>query len=193
MIKVVRILTEEKQDKREVSFILKASRYVWLSGDRLTLGYPLKFSNLTNLGDVAVYNLLPIAFFEHADITLPPGLPVERGIQERVDAITKMWDQWYKSNRRIKIHAEIVTPQDRLADGQKQAAQLFSGGVDSFSTFCRHENAIQYLILFQGSDVFLSQPQEFDRIKSDFINFANSKNKELLVIFIDITTKAFLS
>ncbi len=186
MIKVVRVLNEEKEGKREVSFILKTSRYVWLSSDRLTLGYPLNFSNLTNLGDVAVYNLLPIAFFEHADISLPPGLPVEQGIQERVDAITKVWNQWYKSNRRIKIRAENVTPQDHLTDGKKQAAQLFSGGVDSFSTFCRHENPIRYLILFQGSDIFLSQAGEFERIQADLADFARENSKELIVISTNV-------
>jgi hypothetical protein len=42
---------------KSLMFPLKASRNIWLSADKLVWEYPLKFKQLCNLGEAAVFSL----------------------------------------------------------------------------------------------------------------------------------------
>lgn len=168
-----------------MSFPLKVSRNVWLADDRLILEYPLQFDKLCNIAEAAVFSLLPIAYCEASDIELPADLPIEEGIQERIDKICELWNKWFWCNRKVKILASTVKPQ--ASDGQaRYGAQLFSGGVDSTATFKRQRDKIKYLALYKGADVAVTQPGRFEEIKRYAEKFAKAHHKELIILSTNI-------
>lgn len=168
-----------------MSFPLKVSRNVWLADDRLILEYPLQFDKLRNIGEAVVFSLLPIAYCEASDIKLPADLPIEQGIQERIDKICILWNKWFWCNRKVKILASTVKPQ--ASDGHVRCgAQLFSGGVDSTATFKRQRDNIKYLVLYKGADVPVTQPGRFEEIRRYSEEFAKAHNKELIILSTNV-------
>ena len=89
MIRITRVdkTTDIRQKTHKVIFYLKASRDVWIRGDKLIIEYPLQFTELRNLGEAAILSLLPIAYHEDSHIKLPDNLKVDENIQYYIDNI----------------------------------------------------------------------------------------------------------
>jgi hypothetical protein len=187
MIKVIKITREENeaQGQRRFIFHLKAPRTFGFSDNKLILGYPLEFENLNNLGEAVLFSLLPIAFTEASDIALPNELAIEEETLERVSRIYELWNKWFVCERKIKIHAGIVKPSCD-SDSSRGGAQLFSGGIDSLSTFQRHRDKLKYLILYQGSDIGISDLKRFQEVIEYVNKIAKSYNKKLIALATNV-------
>ncbi len=170
---------------RRMELPLKASRNIWLTDNKLILGYPKAFDALNNIGEAVVFSLLPIAYQEASNIELPQDAPIEPGTQARIDAICALWNKWFHTNRRIKVMAKIK-PSEIKAGIQRYSAQLFSGGVDSLATLKSHEDEVKYLILYNGADIRLTRPERFKEIENYLRKCAEDFHKELLTITTNV-------
>lgn len=187
MIKIrdIEISKDNIQGVKKFVFPLSVSRNVWLSDNKLVIEYPMRFDELQNVGDAVVFSLLPIAYNESSNIELPKNLPIRNTTQQRVDNICELWNKWFSCNRRVKIFSNVTdTPSNPNQD--RHPAQLFSGGVDSLTTFKRHRNEIKYLVLYRGADIPISRPERFREIKNYMEGFAKEQNKELITISTNV-------
>jgi len=170
---------------RKFIFPLEVSRNIWLTDDKLILEYPLRFNDLRNIGEAVVFSLLPIAYCEGSNIELPKKLTIEEGAQERINNICCIWNKWFYRNRKVKIFASKINPASSPYR-KRYEAQLFSGGVDSLTTFKRNRERINYLLLYKGADVPITRPKLFEKIKDYIEEFAREYDKELIVLSSNI-------
>ena len=187
MIEITKIKTEriDTLGQKQFTFFLKAPRTYALTDNKLILGYPLEFKELRNLGEAVVFSLLPIAFTEASDITLPDDLPIEEKTQERVSRIYALWNKWFSCNRKIKIQAKCSDSPANL-DSNRGGAQLFSGGIDSLATFKRRKDEIGYLVFYYGADIRVSSLERCKEVSEHIERFAENHGKKLITIMTNI-------
>jgi hypothetical protein len=183
MIRVAKVKIEEDSalDVRRITGYLKVPRIYSFHEKRLILEYPRKFEVLGNIGEAIVFSLLPIAYDEACDIELPDEVAIEKETQERIDKICVLWNKLFFTNRKVKIHAGLSedSPEN---NGNRHAAQLFSGGIDALATLIRHRSYIRYLIFVHGSDIGIANQERLLEVKKYLEKCAEIYNKELVVI-----------
>lgn len=127
--------------------------------DRIYFKFDKKYRDfiLTDASPFAAALLLP-------SMKLGQDLEIEGSIsaklQHGMDEIIKTVSAWNLDLKPIRIRAAEVKPDTPSSD--KRHASFFSGGVDSFYTYLRHkqeENKVDYLLLANGFDISLDNPQ----------------------------------
>jgi len=133
--------------RKKVVFKLKYSKYIDLSGDDLIFEYSVDSINC--IGDSAIFSLLPLAFWERADIVVSEKIPVSNAIQTHVDAICSVWNRFFDVKRRINVLGGNRI--ELKADPLLKSGLLFSGGVDALASYIDKESEISHLLYCYGA------------------------------------------
>jgi len=144
--------------------------------------------SLSTSGNPWLACLLPLAVVRREPLRL--CRPIDPVLQANVSRLMRIWTGWYRELQEVRIEAEQEPTQP--GPGSPEAAALFSGGVDSFFTVLRNDEArdrdtfpaIDRLLCVWGFDIFLSTPEEFARLRSRLAQAAQDLGKEL----VDVTT-----
>jgi hypothetical protein len=91
--------------------------------------------------------------------------PVSRLLLERLTDLQRLYATWYPSLSHVEVHAPI----DESAGTEPPApgaATFFSAGVDSFATVVRHRRELTGLLLMRGSDVDLTNDEQWAVVRS---------------------------
>ena len=103
--------------------------------------------------------------------------------------IQDIYCSWENELRRVEIKNSI--PVSRTLSTENRVGAFFSGGVDSFYTFLKHQNEITDLILVHGFDIQLENTSLRKRVSENINNVASSFGKN--VIEIETNLRDFLN
>lgn len=134
-------------------------------------------------------NICPIAWASDTDIYL------EEIDKEFLESLKLIKDSFQKMYPNLKLSGDIYV--DKIIESKgysrKNSAVLFSGGVDSLTTFIRTRNENPYLITIWGADIRLHQYDAWKKVKLQITEFGRKYRVGNLFIksnfrtFIDYT------
>lgn len=106
--------------------------------------------------------------------------PVSERLTSNLQAAMAIYYQWFPELSEVVIRPGEV--EDNPTEGTDHVGCFFSGGVDSFYTFIQNEPEITHLILCQGLDIPLDEPERWQRTVELVGEFAESRNKGLILV-----------
>jgi hypothetical protein len=130
-------------------------------------------------------NIAPIVWVTDSILTVPV---IDKDFLESLSQIRDAFQRMYPdihfngsiTGERVESHGNGVT---------SSSAVLFSGGVDSVTSFIQNKSHAPYLVTVWGADVSLGQEGTWKLVKSDLESFARLYNLENL--FIKSNLRAF--
>jgi hypothetical protein len=141
---------------------------------------------LSSTGDPWLVCLAPLAMTLGEPLRI--ALPVDRLLARNFRELMRIWAGWYPALREVPLEIDVVDVDD--AKSARRTGVFFSGGVDSFFTILRNEEArntalpANDLILVGGFDFPLDQLEAFERHRQRLSEAANELGKEL----VDVVT-----
>jgi hypothetical protein len=132
-------------------------------------------------------NIAPIVWSTDSILTVPV---IDKDFLESLSHIKNSLQRMYPNmhfngsitGERVESHDNEVT---------SSSAILFSGGVDSLTSFIQNKSHSPYLVTVWGADVSLGQKGTWNLVKSNVENFARIYN--LKNLFITSNLRAFIS
>ena len=88
-----------------------------------------------------------------AGLTIQSAAPVSDTFLTNLESLQEILTAWHPHLRRITVDAPVAGP--RIPG--PECVAFFSGGVDSFTTVCRHHDRITRLVLVRGFDIPLTE------------------------------------
>jgi hypothetical protein len=150
---------------------------------------------LTTSGNPFLACLLPLAVTRREPIRL--CAPVDRVLLENARRLMEVWAGWYPHLKPAAIHAETIPPLP-FHPPPREAACMFSGGVDSFFTILREDAPdragcpkIDRLFAVWGFDIGLEKPEEFDRHRRRLQAAADQMGKTLVDVATNLKGRRF--
>ncbi|MRH42709.1 hypothetical protein GH741_08415 [Aquibacillus halophilus] len=132
-------------------------------------------------------NLLPVAwandvnlFIDEVDETFYESIPVLK------DAFQKMYP---KLNLGGHLIANKIVKNE--ANNLSRSSQLFSGGIDSLTTYIRRSNETPYLVTIWGADVRLDEFEAWEQVRN--YNSKLAKDLKTEIVFVKSNFKEFLN
>jgi hypothetical protein len=118
------------------------------------------------------------AMLTGGDLTIDGSVSAKLlGSTDTIQDIVKSWFPEYKS---ISIHAARSNHDG--ASEQRRVGAFFSGGIDSYYTFLRHQDEISTLIFIHGFDIQLDRHAFRHRMSQSVREVASSFGKELIEV-----------
>ncbi len=142
--------------------------------------------DLSTTGDPWLACLAPLAMTLGEPLRI--GLPVDRLLVRNVRELMRIWAGWYPSLCEVPLEIEVADVHPAPAPGRTGA--FFSGGVDSFFTVLRNDEArtaalrADELILVRGFDFPVATSDRFERHRERLTAAARELGKEL----VDVVT-----
>jgi hypothetical protein len=109
--------------------------------------------------------------------------PVSRPLIANLDAAMGVYVQWFPGLNQVPVRAERV--EESPEAGSDHVGCFFSGGVDSLYTFIENEAEITHLILCQGLDIRLGEPERWQKTVDFARRFADERGKGLVLVRTD--------
>jgi hypothetical protein len=133
---------------------------------RSEVHFPLQFSDpepfdlwvksnkevLTTAPEAQVAATLLPAMYKGEDLMVEE--PLDPKFVDNLSTIQDIYSTWYSEANRIAIHAPKSDPKAPSSSTGCTAA-FFTGGIDSFYTFLKHQNEVDALVYVHGLDVAL--------------------------------------
>lgn len=142
--------------------------------------------SLSRTGNPWLVGLAPLAATLGQNLRI--ALPVDRLLYRNVREVLAIWRSWYPELHPVEVEADTT---EDLADAPgSRTGTFFSGGVDSFFTVLRNEEAgnrslpADDLILVGGFDFPLENADAFERHRARLREAAGELGKEL----VDVVT-----
>ena len=144
--------------------------------------------HLSSSGNPWLVALLPIAVSLREPLRMP--LPVDPVLLEGCRRLLEVWCAWYPHLSPIPI--EATTAEQSVGTHANGTGLFFSGGVDSFHSLIRHNDAegsnqsvrVTDLVLVHGADIPISDREAFDRLRPRMAEVA----REFGAGLVDIAT-----
>ncbi|MFT3878955.1 MAG: hypothetical protein QM703_04760 [Gemmatales bacterium] len=140
------------------------------------LWYEVSGSPLTTDATPFAIAALPIAMARGWNVQSEG--PVSALLTRSVPKIQDMLCLWIRQAQRIEWKAPVQASQPRLAP----SGTFFSGGVDSYYTFLKHQEAISSLIFVTGFDVPLHKIALAERVGNHIRSCAKAFQKNLIEV-----------
>lgn len=102
--------------------------------------------------------------------------------------IQDIYATWYKSLRRIQVTG--ITPESRAAVHSGRTGAFFSGGLDAYYTFLKHQSEITDLVFIHNFDRQVEDPELLKR-KSDAVREVGAHFKKN-VVEVETNLRSFL-
>lgn len=119
-------------------------------------------------------NVVTIAWAAGADIYIGDA---DRSYLESLEKIKAVMKGWYpKLPFSTNIHVENTVSNKFV---NQRYGLLFSGGIDSTSSYITHKNRKPNLITIWGADIFLSEGNYWREVKNKNRDFASQENVEI--------------
>lgn len=113
--------------------------------------------------------------------------PVSPKLTSASDTIQEIWSCWRTDLRRVPV-ASVAADVTRSEGRGRGVACFFSGGVDSFYTLLRRNEAITHIILVHGFDIELEAVELRQRVSTMAGAVAAEAGKELVEVETDLRT-----
>lgn len=134
----------------------------------------------------AVSNILPLAWAIGADILVKE---LDKTYLQSVEKIRLVMKTWYpKLPFSTKIYVDDVTSSNFSNKGY---GLLFSGGIDSTTSYVRHKNAKPNLIMVWGADIPLDKKNFWKKARNKYRSFAEREN--IRINFIKTNMRQFIN
>lgn len=189
MIKIVRVEINDRQsvDWIEAVFYLNYPKHADMRSEKLVFKYSAGKINEKNLIDAAVFSLAPIAYWENMDIVLAESMSISSVTVKNLENLCDAWNKMFDFRRHIKVKGgslRSASESSKLQDPDA-AGMLFSGGVDSLATYANNKDKIEYLIFYNGTDIY-NNDAKFDRINAFYKDFAKTESKKVINVFTNV-------
>lgn len=134
----------------------------------------------------AVSNILPLAWAIGANIYVKE---LDKRYLESVNRITSVMKRWYpKLSFSTNIDVEKTVSNSFAGEGY---GLLFSGGIDSTTSYIRNKNKKPDLIMVWGADIRLDREEFWRKVKKKYKDFADQENVKLN--FIKTNMRQFIN
>lgn len=122
----------------------------------------------------AIGNLLPLAWAADSRLRVKE---LDSGFSSAVGEIREVFNQMYPElSSSQNIVAEEISETDA---GGSNSMTLFSGGVDSLTTYIRHQDESPILVAIQGADISFQNTDAWERVRDSIQDFASSEDVEM--------------
>lgn len=119
-------------------------------------------------------NIITVAWAAGADVYVKE---LDRSYLESLNKIKSVMKRWYpKLSFSTNIHVENIVSNEFSNRGY---GLLFSGGIDSTTSYIRHKNQKPNLIMVWGADIPIAEEEFWRKVKSNYKNFARQENVEI--------------
>ena len=135
-----------------------------------------------------ISNILPLAWAEGANIYVEE---LDKRYSESLNRIKLVMKGWYpKLSFSTDINVEEIVSNSSTSEGN-ELGLLFSGGIDSTSSYIRHKNKKPNLIMVWGADIPLDRKEFWMGVKKKYKKFANQENMK--ISFIKTNMRQFMN
>lgn len=150
----------------------------WLEGPSFSqkLYYRVKGCSLAVDGTPFIAAALPIAMSRGWNLKAEG--PVCARVQQSIAQIQSVLKSWVPGFQKVEWHAPVLEKQPR----QSAAGTFFSGGVDSYYTFLKHQQSISSLIFVTGFDIPLHKTDLAERVTTSIRQTATALNVNLIEV-----------
>lgn len=181
------------KDCYTVEYTIKCSdtlKHFFIENKKMFVKYKEDISNVPSsiLLIPLLYNIAPITWFTDAELIIDE---VDKEFIESFEDIKKGFQEMYKD---LKIGGKVYVNNivdNRRLNMTKKSATLFSGGVDSWSTYLSHIDEKPSLITVKGADIDLDDAIGWNIVKSKIEDIGRNNNSKC--IFIESNFKVFLN
>lgn len=176
--------------KNRISFKLSYSKKI-KKYFRSNIFYVEYNKNVRNTSPSILYipvisNTIPIAWATGANIYVKE---IDKTYLQSLDEIKLVMKKWYsKLPFSTTIHARNVVSNN---SPKKNVGLLFSGGIDSLTSYVRHRLDKPFLIMIWGADVPTSEELFWKRIRRVYKKFAEEENVK--INFIKSNLRQFIN
>ena len=141
----------------------------------------------TSILQVPVFsNIITVAWAVGADVYVKE---LDKTYLESLNKIKSVMKRWYpKLSFSTDIHVENVVSNKFSNRGY---GQLFSGGIDSTTSYIRHKNQKPRLIMVWGADIPLVEEAFWRKVRNKYKYFAGQENVE--INFIKTNLREFIN
>ena len=170
----------------ELNFPRKLERF--FASDSLFVEYDKNIQGVTPsiLYIPVVSNIVTVAWAVGADIYVRE---LDRTFLKSLDKVKMVMKQWYPRlpfSTTIRVR-NIVSNRSK----NEKVGLLFSGGIDSTTSYLRHRSEKPILIMIRGADVPLGEKQFWSRMQLDYQKFA--RQEKVKVDFVSSNMRELLN
>jgi len=157
-----------------VDFLCKGPTKKFLTGSRFYAEYNVPIEDVQEqfLVIPSLSTVCPIAWANHADVYVDV---IDKAFLESLRAIQKLLVCIFP-----RIHFSGEVHAKRIIDSSNKSGMdsmmLFSGGVDSITTYLQHKNENPALVSVQGADIRLGDVERWKQFTSKTAEFADANN-----------------
>jgi hypothetical protein len=171
----------------KLSFSDRVKEY--FKGDHLRITYDQNIENVSKsvLSIPAFAAVVTIAWGSGADVYLET---IDSCFLESLKSVEQVFREWFpRFSFSTEIHADHIVAPDGPAG--KRYALLFSGGLDSLTSYLRHREEKPTLITVHGGDIPLTEQRYWNLVKTKLQNFANQES--LTIHFITTNERELIN
>lgn len=135
-----------------------------------------------------VSNIIPLAWAVGANIYVEE---LDKRYLESLNRIKSVMKGWYPNlSFSTDINVEEIVPNNSAIEGHRLGL-LFSGGIDSTSSYIRHKNKKPNLIMVWGADIPLNRKEFWRDVKKKCKDFVDQENMK--ISFIKTNMRQFIN
>lgn len=144
-----------------------------------TVTYSSEDVRLSPRREAAVAGLLPVAMA--AGETMHVDAPLDAMFTRNLSTVQDIYSMWGEGLIQIDVQAQSSETPPTETSGKKTAL-FFSGGVDSFYTFLKHQDEIDALVFVHGFDLALGDSELRSAVSKTLSDIAEASGKQLIEV-----------